>query len=109
MRQLVWLTACAIAYSNDIYSVKREEAAGQTANLILVLEHACNLSREQAVERAIGMHDHVVAEFIARKAQLPSFGAAEDDLLQRYVAGLEFFMSGHLVWYQRNHALRQVH
>ncbi|HIK09461.1 MAG TPA: hypothetical protein IGS52_04220 [Oscillatoriaceae cyanobacterium M33_DOE_052] len=99
VKRLELTTNNVMAWSNDIFSVKKEIAEGKTHNLVLVLQHEYHIPLQEALDRAAEMHDVQVRTFIELSAQLPSFGAEIDAHLQRYLSGLRSWMRGHLDWY----------
>jgi terpene synthase-like protein len=95
---LAQMTNNCICWSNDIISLEKELIHGDVHNLVLILGAEQNLSLQEAVDQVAALHDAEVRAFIALAAQLPSFGAAVDAELQRYVAGMQFWMRANLDW-----------
>ena len=92
----------AMAWANDIFSFKRDIKEGMVHNLVLVLQHEYHISFEEALKRAVELHDAQVRNFIELSVQLPSFGAEINANLQRYVLALRFWMSGYLDWIMKS-------
>ena len=99
VKRLKLATNNVSTWANDIFSLQKEVGEGQTHNLVVVLQHEYQISVQEAVERAVEIHDAEVRTFIELSAQLPSFGAQIDAELQRYISGLRSWMRGCLDWY----------
>ncbi|MEU2157635.1 hypothetical protein ABZ532_21940 [Streptomyces sp. NPDC019396] len=56
----------------DAFSVAKEEARGDCHNLILVLQHHRNYSREEAIEKSKSIVRDHTDEFLRLKSQLPA-------------------------------------
>lgn len=88
----------AMAWANDIFSLKREIKEGMVYNLVLILQHEYQISLEEALNRAVELHDAQVRNFIELSMQLPSFRAEINVNLQHYVLALRFWMRANLDW-----------
>jgi hypothetical protein len=92
-------TGNAIAsFANDIFSLRKETQNRDIHNLVIVLEHEEELSREAALERAASIHDAQVRHFIEIEARLPSFGSELDQALQRYAHGMHIWIRANYDW-----------
>ena len=87
-----------VCWSNDITSFRKERSHGDVHNLVIALQHERSLTPDEAIAAAARMHDAEVQRFIDLAPSLPSFGAAIDDDLARYVGVLRSWMRGHLDW-----------
>lgn len=98
VRRLTDASHNVICWANDIISLDRELMRGEVNNLVVVLcqEHGSNL--REAVDRAAGMHDAEVCDFVALEECLPRFGPEVDAHLGRYVASLRARMRGLWDW-----------
>ncbi len=99
--QIIQLTRSAInvvCWSNDILSLGKEMKMGDVHNLVLTLQHKYHLSLKESIARAAALHDNEVRSFINVEQRLPSFGAAIDLELQRYLGMLRSWMRGNLDW-----------
>lgn len=97
--------ACEIcALCNDIASLEKEEAQGDSYNAVIILHRFEGLTREQALDRVIEMVEDRAEEF-----HLVSFGipdlcdaldlSAEDRIsVTRWVDGARTFIGGNLDW-----------
>jgi 5-epi-alpha-selinene synthase len=98
VQRLALMTNNVISWANDIISFEKERRQGDVHNLVLILAHEQQLTLQAAVEQVAALHDAEIHDFIALAAQLPTFGPAIDADLQRYVAGMRFWMRGNLDW-----------
>jgi Terpene synthase family 2, C-terminal metal binding len=92
------MTNNCICWSNDIISLEKELLHGDVHNLVLLLSAEQRLALQEAVDHVAALHDAEMRAFIALAARLPSFGAAADVELQRYVAGMRSWMRANLDW-----------
>ncbi|AFZ24839.1 terpene synthase family protein [Cylindrospermum stagnale PCC 7417] len=98
VKRLNLATSNVIAWSNDIFSFEKDTRAGNTHNLVIVLQHEYQIPLQEAFDRAAELHNAEVRIFIELSAQLPSFGAEIDTNLQRYLSGLRSWLRGNLDW-----------
>jgi 5-epi-alpha-selinene synthase len=87
-----------ISWSNDLFSYEKERRQGDVHNLVLILSHELGLSLEGAARRVVQLHDSEVHAFVTLSGQLPWFDAAINADLERYLAGLRFWMRGNFDW-----------
>lgn len=87
-----------ICWFNDCISLEKEQQQRDVHNLVLVLQHEYGLALEAAMRRAVLLHNREVQRFVELTARLPSFGAAIDAKLERYVRTMRARMRGNLVW-----------
>ena len=93
----------SVCWANDIFSLKKEDRRGEVHNIVLILEHEGNLTRQAAVGRAIEMHDAEVGTFVDSVSQLrSSVGKQPNENLERFVGVLMTRMRGFLDWANRN-------
>ncbi|MEA5567333.1 terpene synthase family protein [Anabaena sp. UHCC 0399] len=88
-----------VLWSNDIVSCHKEYKAGQYHNLAIILHQTRNCTLEEAIQKAKQMHDAEVESFCELVSQLPSLSLLVDAEMQRYVAGLQSWISGHCDWF----------
>ena len=109
IQRMMSLSSRVVGCANDLFTYEKELQQGELHNLVQVLMTRQRLSKAEAVERAIQLHDEAVREFFMIEQRLPSFGE-HDDAAKRYVSMLQAWMSGHLAWaketgrYQPSHA-----
>ncbi|BAZ67068.1 MAG: terpene synthase [Pelatocladus maniniholoensis HA4357-MV3] len=102
LRKLTNLTNKIVCWCNDIFSASREMASGDVHNLVLVLHYQQNLSLEQAMKRAVEMHNQEIQKMIDLEDFLPSFGEELDSEITKYISGLHSWISGNLDWSLRS-------
>lgn len=87
-----------VCWANDLMSCNKEARQGDVHNLVLALMHERKHSLEEAMREAIRMHDDEVRLFAALEKLLPSFDAATDRELARYIAVLRSWITGNYDW-----------
>jgi len=98
IQSLNQLTCQVVCFANDLFSLTKEANAGETMNLICILQHEYGLTLQEAVDRAVAIHDAEVRAFEIMEAQLPACGLTVDADVQRYIDGLHAWMRGNLDW-----------
>ncbi|MBA3545087.1 MAG: hypothetical protein H0T76_01245 [Nannocystis sp.] len=98
VRDLESKASYIVGLANDIYTVEKEMAKGEVNNMVLVLMHEENLGFEDAMRRAVELHDAETREFAEIAASLPSFTLELDLQLHRYVEVLTSLVCGHNSW-----------
>jgi 5-epi-alpha-selinene synthase len=98
VQRLAEMTNNVISWANDIVSLDKERQQGDVHNLALIFAHEHQLPLQAAVDRVGALHDAEVRAFTTLAAQLPTFEPAVDADLQRYVAGMRFWMRANLDW-----------
>lgn len=89
----------SVCWANDIFSLEKEARRGEVHNLVLILEHEENLTRQSAVRLAIEMHNTEVSTFVETIPQLrASVGKQPNENLERFVDVLMSRMRGFLDW-----------
>jgi len=92
-------TACRIVgYARDLYTHRAEIARGGVHNLVLVTMRSQSVVLDQAVDRAVEIHDDEVRDFARKAAELPSFGEPVDEQVRGYVGLLRRWVGGHRKW-----------
>ena len=83
-----------------------EQAKGHTGNnIVTVLMREKNIGL-QAASDFIGEHfKQLMSRFVETKQRLPSFGANVDAAVAKYVAAMEYWVVGNLVWIVTTSAL----
>lgn len=98
VRRLTLTSHKAVCWANDAISLEKELAHSDVHNLVLVLAHAEDLGLQEAIDRVAGLYDVEIRAFVRLSSHLPSFGAAVDEHLRRYVVTLQARIRGHLDW-----------
>lgn len=90
---------CIHRFRQDVYSYNMEQAKGHTGNnIVTVLMRQKKISLQEASD-LIGAHfAALMNRFVEVKKQLPSFGAALDDAVAKYVVAMEHWVIGNLEW-----------
>ncbi|OSC97804.1 terpenoid synthase [Trametes coccinea BRFM310] len=87
-----------VTWSNDIFSFNREQASGDTHNMIVVVQTQQKLDLQSAIDYVGELCMGCVDRFQRLREQLPSWGPEIDEQVQVYVEGLGDWMIGNLVW-----------
>lgn len=85
------------AWTNGVYSLRRELAADAIHNLIIILRHEHGCSLQEAVTRTCEMIEAETRRFEALSHRL-IVASDTDPTLQAYISGLEYAISGNLAW-----------
>jgi Terpene synthase family 2, C-terminal metal binding len=94
VRRLKSLAVRLPGWLNEFQSYDKDTNAGMGAvNLINVLANEYDISVADARERAFGIHDEELAEFVRLQAELPDFGEWHD-AVTNHVHHLSFVISG---------------
>lgn len=94
IKRLYELTTRIIGYFNDVQSLLKDEESGEIYfNVVKVLQHHYQISREDAVEETIRLHDTDLEAFQNLRTSLPDFGEWNDAVVE-LTAGMGFFMKG---------------
>ncbi|KIM48679.1 hypothetical protein M413DRAFT_83524 [Hebeloma cylindrosporum] len=87
-----------VTWSNDIFSYNVEQSRGDTHNMIVILMQYHNLSLQGAVDYVGELCKQTIDTFSTNKAELPSWGPEIDEMVARYVQGLQDWIVGSLHW-----------
>lgn len=87
-----------VCWSNDLFSCAKEARQGDVHNLVLVLQHAHQITLQEAINEAVRMHNEEVAIFVALEKLLPLKGLESDYELLRYVSVLRSWIIGNYDW-----------
>ncbi|KAF8483210.1 terpenoid synthase [Gautieria morchelliformis] len=87
-----------VAWSNDIFSFKAEQARGDNYNMVAILMEHHDLDVQGAVDHIADLCRQIIPAFCKSRAELPSWGPEVDKDVSRYIRGLESWMSGSLHW-----------
>jgi hypothetical protein len=87
-----------VCWVNDMSSLDKELRAGDVHNLVIVLQHEYGLSIQAAMEQAARLFNTRMREYVELEQRLPSFGAAIDEQVQRYLKGLRCWVRGNMDW-----------
>jgi 5-epi-alpha-selinene synthase len=98
VQRLTRMAVNVVCWANDILSLAKEIKQGDVHNLVLTLRHKHGLTLEQAIERAIALHNAEVRAFVDLESHLPTLEHEVDRELRRYIAILRSWMRGNLDW-----------
>jgi 5-epi-alpha-selinene synthase len=98
LQRLTSMANNVVCWSNDIISLEKELRHGDVHNLVLAIQHERRCDLREAVDHAATLHDDEVRGFLTLERQIPSWGAAIDRDLARYVSVLRSWMRGNLDW-----------
>ncbi|MBP1150944.1 MULTISPECIES: terpene synthase family protein [Methylocaldum] len=98
LQNLIRMANNVVCWSNDIISFAKEVQHNDVHNLVVTFQHHRRLSLQDAIQQAAELTNREVRNFIALKEQLPTFGAAIDSDVQRFVSVLCSWMRGNLDW-----------
>lgn len=83
IKRLYHLTSSIIGYFNDVQSLHKDEASERLYfNFVGVLQHHYQLSKEEALEETIRMHNEDLEEFLLLKSTLPNFGEWQEAVIE---------------------------
>ncbi|GJJ08117.1 hypothetical protein Clacol_002325 [Clathrus columnatus] len=85
-------------WANDIYSYNKEQACGDTYNLVVLFMKQYGLKLQDAIDVVGDMCFTVLDRFEMYKTQLPSWNDKIDKDIARYINGLENWIVGCLHW-----------
>jgi 5-epi-alpha-selinene synthase len=93
------ITNDIVCWCNDIFSAPREMESGDFHNLALLIHSQEKIPVEQAIQRAVEMHNQKVQVMVSLALSMPSFGQAEDTEVAKYISGMQSWISSSLNWY----------
>ncbi|KAJ7228636.1 terpenoid synthase [Mycena pura] len=87
-----------VTWSNDIFSYNVEQSRGDTHNMIVILMKYHGHTLQSAIDYVGELCRFTIDAFQRDRESLPSWGPEIDDMVQRYVGGLENWIVGSLHW-----------
>ena len=108
VRRLTDASHNVVCWANDVLSLEKELRHGEVNNLVVVLRDAHGLGLQEALNRAVEMHDAEVGAFVELSGRLPRFGSAVDAKLERYASSLRARMRGVLDWSRESGRYREA-
>jgi hypothetical protein len=87
-----------VSYCNDIFSFAKELEHDDVHNLVILIraEHRCTL--QEAVDRAVTLHDAELSAFLSLKERLRSLGLVASAELERYAGCLSAWIWANYDW-----------
>ncbi|KAJ3512376.1 hypothetical protein NLJ89_g3557 [Agrocybe chaxingu] len=86
------------AYIDDIFSYNVEQSRGDTHNMIVILMQYHGHTLQSAVDYVGELCAQTIDTFCENKERLPSWGPEIDDMVARYVKGLQDWIVGSFHW-----------
>jgi len=85
-------------WSNDLYSYNRDQASGDSYNLVAVAMKELNLDVQGGIDYVGDRIKAEIDQFIAQKAKLPSWGPEIDRQVDAYARGIQNAVICSSVW-----------
>ncbi|THU75845.1 terpenoid synthase, partial [Dendrothele bispora CBS 962.96] len=87
-----------VAWSNDLFSFNKEQAIGDTHNMIVVIMNGQGYDLQTAVDTVGELCRQSIDRFVQDWKNLPSWGPEIDRQVQIYTQGLADWIVGSLYW-----------
>ncbi|KAK7455115.1 Alpha-muurolene synthase [Stygiomarasmius scandens] len=87
-----------VTWSNDIFSYNVEQARGDTHNMIVILMVYHGHTLQGAMDYVGDLCKQTIDGFNENRKKIPSWDPEVDDMVQRYVQGLQDWIVGSLHW-----------
>ncbi|WP_343307862.1 hypothetical protein AAHN97_12000 [Chitinophaga niabensis] len=100
MRRLADLTCRIVAWCNDYFSIWKEEDK-DIMNIIMVVQHEYDISREEAFAEAVRIHQADVDEYINLCNHMPHFGI-HNEKVKEFIHHNNLMIQGHKSWYEKD-------
>jgi hypothetical protein len=97
IRRLETAACTCVGWANDIFTYEKELQVSEVNNVVFVLRDQHSLSLDQALVRAIGLHNAELREFMRMESMLPDFWRWTPTV-RSYVDMLRAWIRGHLDW-----------
>lgn len=94
IRQMSRLVCRITGYFNDVQSLFKDELTGDIHfNLVKILEHHLRITKQEALDAVIQIHNRELEEFLLLQRNLPDFGKWQQDV-ENYVHHMSLFLTG---------------
>ncbi|KAG7092988.1 Alpha-muurolene synthase [Marasmius oreades] len=87
-----------VTWSNDIFSYNVEQARGDKHNMVVILMHHHGHTLQSAVNAVGTMCRETIDNFTETRKSIPSWNSEVDEMVERYVRGLQDWIVGSLHW-----------
>ncbi|KAF7363995.1 Terpene cyclase [Mycena sanguinolenta] len=87
-----------VTWSNDIFSYNVEQSRGDTQNMIIILMKYHGYTLQSAVDYVGELCRSTIETFQRDRVSVPYWGPEIQEMVERYVQGLESWMVGSLHW-----------
>jgi hypothetical protein len=84
-----------VTWSNDIFSYNVEQSRGDTHNMIVILMLYHGHTLQSAVDYVGDLCAQTIDTFCENKKKLPSWGPEVDEMVAKYVQGLQDWIVGY--------------
>jgi len=98
IQEMTVATNDLVTWSNDIFSYNKEQATGDTHNMVAILMAQHGLALQDSIDFVGQLCDATIARFETGRATLPTWGPQIDADVQKYVQGLQDWIIGSLHW-----------
>jgi hypothetical protein len=92
----------AICFSNDLFSLGKEEEHNAEFNIVTILQHKHSLTIEEAIRQAAVIHNKTVRDFIKLSKEALIFDRETNVKLHNYIRALCCLMKGNIEWSTQN-------
>jgi len=96
-------------FLQDIFSYNVEQSRGDTHNMIVILMHYHGLTLQEAVDYVGSLCEETINAFIENKKRIPSWGKEIDDMVEKYVKGLQDWIVGFVFFLDDINTITDVH
>lgn len=98
IRELKAMANDGVGWFNDLVSLEKEIRNNDVHNLAIVIQHEQRISLQDAVNRASDLFNTRMYAYEAAESVRPHFDAATESQLERYLAGLRYWVRGNADW-----------
>ncbi|MFC5215972.1 terpene synthase family protein [Streptomyces coerulescens] len=104
-REIIEAASDVVAWQNDLHSVHLDNKRGDFHNVVIVMQHAAELSLQEAIQRAVAKVQRRVSDFLAAEERLLPFlksrgvPARVREQILKVTAGMRQWTNGCLEWY----------
>lgn len=98
VRRLMTMSANIIGWANDVFSYRKEQAAGDPHNLVLLLSAERGLSLSEAVAQTIEMHDLEMVRFLELEESMRSRPSSNDRTVRDLLGLTRSWIRANLDW-----------
>jgi alpha-muurolene/germacrene-A/gamma-muurolene synthase len=82
----------------DIFSYDKEQARGDTHNMLVVVMNQRDLTINEAIDYVAELSEKLMNQFVETREKVPSWGEEIDKEMSIYLDGLQHWMIGILNW-----------
>jgi len=99
MQVSVLLSVFAVSSTifQDIFSFNVEQSRGDTHNMIVIHMKHDNMTLQAAVDYVGNLCAQTIDSFVENRSKVPSWGPEIDEMVQRYIVGLQDWIVGWVV------------